>query len=302
MSSKLFIKLLSVLAISALCLSSVVLLSEGVEYNGHISFRQYLCKEDTENTVSETTTKSILFGDPIQEPFETSEDNSSFIRLQAEKDVLEYNDPLLNSYPVDVFFSFSPVLHNPDKPITLTMEGIESTHQIIYYDGVSSPFTIDFKKLQTINGDTYHITLSAWDDNGKYICSNALIICVLATPLTSEETSENSLDESGDTSTPPTESTLPADDTSTEYSEAQEISDTSSDESEASQISLLFGDANNDGNTDMKDVLAMRKYIAGIFDSLENPENANVNHDDYIDMKDVLFLRKFLAKLLSWPN
>ncbi len=58
-----------------------------------------------------------------------------------------------------------------------------------------------------------------------------------------------------------------------------------------------LGDANDDGNIDMKDVLLMRKYLAGLADTVDLA-NADVNEDKSLDMKDVLMLRKFLAGLI----
>ena len=56
----------------------------------------------------------------------------------------------------------------------------------------------------------------------------------------------------------------------------------------------LLGDVNEDGVINMKDVLAMRKYIAGMPVSI-NEENADCQYDGRINMKDVLILRKFIA-------
>lgn len=58
----------------------------------------------------------------------------------------------------------------------------------------------------------------------------------------------------------------------------------------------LWGDANADGAVNMKDVLAVRKAIAGLA-SVENERNADVVNDKALNMKDVLVLRKFLAGL-----
>ena len=57
----------------------------------------------------------------------------------------------------------------------------------------------------------------------------------------------------------------------------------------------LPGDANGDESLDMKDVLAMRKSLAGLSVSPYYPELADINEDGSVDMKDVLFLRKQLA-------
>ena len=58
----------------------------------------------------------------------------------------------------------------------------------------------------------------------------------------------------------------------------------------------LWGDANADGAVNMKDVLAVRKAIAGLA-PVASEQNADVTPDGVINMKDVLVLRKFLAGL-----
>ncbi len=60
----------------------------------------------------------------------------------------------------------------------------------------------------------------------------------------------------------------------------------------------LLGDANNDGAVNMKDVLLMRKFLAGL-DMEYNAENADCNGDGDVNMKDVLMLRKYLAGLIT---
>lgn len=57
----------------------------------------------------------------------------------------------------------------------------------------------------------------------------------------------------------------------------------------------LRGDANGDGAVNMKDVLALRKFLAGLDVSLT--EAADRNGDGTVNMKDVLSLRRFLAGL-----
>ena len=58
----------------------------------------------------------------------------------------------------------------------------------------------------------------------------------------------------------------------------------------------LAGDVNNDKNVDMKDVLVLRKYLAGLTDTIHT-DNADVNEDASINMKDVLVLRKNIASI-----
>ena len=55
------------------------------------------------------------------------------------------------------------------------------------------------------------------------------------------------------------------------------------------------GDANGDGTVNMKDVLLLRKHLAGIAVSGLDEQASDVNDDGAVNMKDVLSLRKYLA-------
>ena len=96
-------------------------------------------------------------------------------------------------------------------------------------------------------------------------------------------------------------------------SEASAASEVASDTSEASAVTsedasivseepsavsheVVLGDPTGDGSVDMKDVLVIRKYIAGLSDSI-NVAAADVTGDGSVDMKDVLRIRKFIASL-----
>lgn len=63
-------------------------------------------------------------------------------------------------------------------------------------------------------------------------------------------------------------------------------------------IEAVYGDANDDGAVNMKDVLVMRKYLAEIAVNI-NLENADVDVSGTVNMKDVLNLRKFLAEIID---
>lgn len=56
----------------------------------------------------------------------------------------------------------------------------------------------------------------------------------------------------------------------------------------------VIGDATGDGTVNMKDVLAIRKYVAGLTTEL-NLAAADVNGDGNVNMKDVLAVRKIVA-------
>ncbi len=58
--------------------------------------------------------------------------------------------------------------------------------------------------------------------------------------------------------------------------------------------SSKWGDVNEDGSLDMKDVLTLRKALAGMT-TLTNENAGDVTLDGETDMKDVLYLRKYLA-------
>ena len=63
--------------------------------------------------------------------------------------------------------------------------------------------------------------------------------------------------------------------------------------------SVLRGDANGDGQRNMKDVLALRKFIAenaGEYVDILGDTGADVNGDSVINMKDVLMLRRYIAE------
>ena len=63
---------------------------------------------------------------------------------------------------------------------------------------------------------------------------------------------------------------------------------------------VLYGDANEDGNVNMKDVLLLRKYLVGMQVSF-NAVNSDVTFDGNVNMKDVLLLRKYLVGLVPTP-
>lgn len=60
-------------------------------------------------------------------------------------------------------------------------------------------------------------------------------------------------------------------------------------------IVVVYGDVNDDGRIDAKDILLLRKYTSKWNVTL-NMDNADCNADGRIDVKDVLLLRKYLAK------
>ena len=55
------------------------------------------------------------------------------------------------------------------------------------------------------------------------------------------------------------------------------------------------GDVNNDGEIDLKDVVLIRRFIAGGWDVELDTETADVNNDDEVDLKDVVLIRRYIA-------
>lgn len=55
------------------------------------------------------------------------------------------------------------------------------------------------------------------------------------------------------------------------------------------------GDPNGDGTIDLKDVVLIRRFLAGGWDLTVNEANADVNADGILDLKDVVILKRYLA-------
>lgn len=72
----------------------------------------------------------------------------------------------------------------------------------------------------------------------------------------------------------------------------------SEEPSNVSSEPTVQGDVNGDQSLDMKDVLMVRKFIAGMNGEI-NESAADLNRDGSVDMKDVLMMRKIIAGLLQ---
>jgi len=55
------------------------------------------------------------------------------------------------------------------------------------------------------------------------------------------------------------------------------------------------GDANGDGETDVKDVIAIRRFIIGSYVVDINEEMADVNKDGEVNVKDVIMIRRYIT-------
>ncbi len=64
-------------------------------------------------------------------------------------------------------------------------------------------------------------------------------------------------------------------------------------------ITVVIGDINNDDAVNTKDVLALRKFLAGIDIEVFDSAAADTNGDGAVNMKDVLMLRMFIAGLID---
>ena len=57
---------------------------------------------------------------------------------------------------------------------------------------------------------------------------------------------------------------------------------------------MKYGDVNNDGSIDLKDVTELRRALAD-WDVTINEKAADVNKDGSLDLKDLVILRRYLA-------
>ena len=127
------------------------------------------------------------------------------------------------------------------------------------------------------SGDT-HITVSIHEGDAEVIAT--------ATEAEPEETET----EPEATATEP----VVTEPSETEPSETEPVVTEPSETKPSTPVVLLYGDANADNEINMKDVLTLRKYLAGMEVEI-NMTLADANGDDEINMKDVLALRKYLA-------
>ena len=101
-----------------------------------------------------------------------------------------------------------------------------------------------------------------------------------------------------DTENEPTRTTTTTTTTRVTFEPTTTTAAASEEPSNASSEPEVQGDVNGDGSLDMKDVLMVRKFIAGMDSSIDEAA-ADLNRDGSVDMKDVLMMRKIIAGLLQ---
>lgn len=138
----------------------------------------------------------------------------------------------------------------------------------------------------------YKIPTFIWDDGGDYTVlnrrtlkwlSNKQVDAIIDTVGSAEPTT---------TTTKPT--TAPTTKPTTAPTAKPTTAPTTAPTTTEPATTIIYGDLNDDGRINMKDVLSLRKFIAG-WNIKINEQAADVNHDGRINMKDVLKLRNFLA-------
>lgn len=67
------------------------------------------------------------------------------------------------------------------------------------------------------------------------------------------------------------------------------------DGEESQEITNAAGDVNGDGSIDLKDVVLIRRYIAGGWNVTIDKTAADVNNDEAVNLKDVVMLRRYIA-------
>ncbi|MBE6051821.1 MAG: endo-1,4-beta-xylanase [Clostridium sp.] len=62
-------------------------------------------------------------------------------------------------------------------------------------------------------------------------------------------------------------------------------------------INILYGDVNEDGKVNVKDLLTIKEYVAGV-DVKINTKNADVNGDKKVDLFDTILIQQYLKKVI----
>ena len=147
------------------------------------------------------------------------------------------------------------------------------------------------------NADTEHAFIDVSGEKPLFILSAKAVFVEAPTEPTETGTEPTATEtEPSATGTEPTATETEPTATGTETEPSATVTEPTTTGTEAEDI--LYGDANGDGNVNMKDVLILRKFLAGI-DVSYVEINSDVNGDGNVNMKDVLILRKFLASIIT---
>ena len=66
------------------------------------------------------------------------------------------------------------------------------------------------------------------------------------------------------------------------------------------KTTVVLGDVNGSGEVDIEDVLALRRYLAGILTDADiNLQNADADKSGDIDIRDVLQIRRYIAGIVK---
>lgn len=145
-----------------------------------------------------------------------------------------------------------------------------------------------------------HKTSHPWYRRGTAICCAVLMFMSAAfvgeitaydeTDIITSETIPILAEEPTDVSAEPV----------TEAEDTEQQTQISAQQAEVFADYAVYGDVNNDGLVDSRDVLYLQKYIAkSIKFNQTQMKYGDVNEDKVIDSHDVLFVQKYIAKILT---
>lgn len=134
--------------------------------------------------------------------------------------------------------------------------------------------TLDYTFTVKENCSSKKRPISFWTDSGAFYIH-------LSSSMINKDVYVDNVTIDMDTSNEPTK-TLP-----TETTKSKTTTSTTA-------TPILLGDANSDGNVDMKDILLIRKHMSHMSVDLDL-KASDYNQDTFVDMKDILGIRKKMA-------